>query len=54
MNEFEKKNQFITTCRYQKYFSCNIMFLIDFKRAKILLHWANLHVIGTKISKFQG
>ena len=45
---------FLATYHCQKYLSYNIMFLIDFERAKILLHWANLHVIGTKVSKFQG
>ena len=59
MNEFEKKNQFIVllflaTYHCQKYLSYNIMFLIDFKHAKILPHWANLRVIETKVSKFQG
>ena len=60
MDKFEGKNQFITnyslfgTYYYQKHLSYNIMFSIDFKREKILLHLANLRVMETKVFKFQG
>ena len=60
MNKIQKRKEFLRTITFPSNLSLSkISFiqhyvLIDFKHAKILPHWANLRVIETKVSKFQG